>query len=145
VSETTEAHGPIDFLVIEWSGSAQPNGEALPELINLVELGIVRLLDLAFFTKDEAGNIAQLEIDALGQLSAVFADFEGASSGLLDDSDLAEAANALEPGVSAAVLVWENTWAAPFVGALRSSGAEVVASGRIPAQDVIDALEALEA
>lgn len=144
MSETTDALGPIDYLVVEWTGQ-QPNGEALPHLIDLVDKGIIRLIDLAFFTKDEDGNVAELNIDALGEVSAVFADFEGVRSGLLGDSDIAEAANAIEPGTSAAVLIWENSWAAPLAAALRGNGAELVARGSIPMQDLIEALEAAEA
>lgn len=136
--------GPIDYLVIEWTDK-QPTGEALPHLIDLVDRGIVRIIDLAFITKDEDGNVAEIAIDELGQMSAEFATFEGASSGLLGEDDFAEAANAIEPGTSAAVLVWENRWAAPFAVALRNSGAQLVATGRIPIQALEAALAATEA
>lgn len=139
-----DAMGPIDYIVIEWTDK-QPTGEALPHLIDLVDNGIVRIIDLAFITKDADGNVADISIDDLGQVSAEFATFEGASSGLLGDDDLAEAAVALEPNTSAAVLVWENRWAAPFAAALRNSGAQLVATGRIPVQALADALEATEA
>jgi hypothetical protein len=131
-------------VIIEWPGR-QPNGEALPLLVDLVENGVVRILDLAFIAKDEEGNVVDLTIDELGQVSAEFATFEGAQSGLLGDDDIAEAAVALEPGTSAAVLVWENKWAAPFAVALRKSGGQLVASGRIPVQALIASLEATEA
>ncbi len=88
--------------------------------------------------------MAKLEIADLGDEVAAFAEFEGASAGLLSDEDADEAANALEPGTSAALLVYENAWAAPFAAAVRRSGGELVASGRIPAQDLIDALDAAE-
>jgi hypothetical protein len=142
--ETLDAMGPVDYIVVEWSGK-QPNGEAMPILIDLIEKGIVRLLDLAFIAKDEEGNVLDLTIDEVGELSAEFASFEGVATGLLGDDDLAEAAVALEPGTSAAVLVWENTWAAPFAVALRKSGGELVASGRIPVQALLASLEATEA
>ncbi len=141
--ESFDAIGPIDYIVIEWPGNL-PNGEALPHLIDLVDRGIVRILDLAFIAKDEAGNIADLSIDELGSVSAEFATFEGAASGILGEDDIAEAATALEPGTAAAVLVWENSWAAPFAVALRKSGAQLVASGRIPVQALIESLEATE-
>ena len=141
--ENLDAMGPIDYIVIEWN-QGQPNGEALPHLIDLVDRGIVRILDLAFITKDADGNVADLSIDDLGQVSAEFATFDGVASGLLGDDDLAEAAVALEPGTSAAVLVYENSWAAPFASALRKAGAELVASGRIPVQAIIASLEATE-
>jgi hypothetical protein len=136
--------GPIDYLVVEWPGR-QPDGEAAPHLIDLVDRGLIRIIDLAFIAKADDGSVARLEIADLGDEVAAFADFEGASSGLLSDDDAGEAANALEPGTSAALLVYENTWAAPFASAVRRSGGELVASGRIPAQDLIDALDAADA
>jgi hypothetical protein len=136
--------GPIDYLIVEWPGR-QPNGEAAPHLIDLVDRGLIRIIDLAFIAKDEDGTVSRLEIADLGEEVAAFAEFEGASTGLLSEDDAGEAANALEPGTSAALLVYENLWAAPFASALRSSGAQLVASGRIPVQDLIDALDAAEA
>lgn len=141
MSEAPDVLGPIDYLVVEWTGQ-QPNGEALPHLIDLVDQGIIRLIDLAFITKDEEGNVAKLNIDVLGD---VFAEFEGASSGVLGEDDFSEAASAIEPGTSAAVLVWENRWAAPFAAALRANGAELVARGSIPMEQLIEALDAVEA
>jgi hypothetical protein len=135
-----EEMGPIDYLIVEWTGR-QPNGEALPHLINLVESGIVRLIDLAFIAKDLDGSWASLEISELGD---DFAEFDGASSGMLDSTDLEEAASAIEPGTSAAILVWENRWAAPFATALRKNGAQLVATGRIPVQSLLAAAEAAE-
>jgi Family of unknown function (DUF6325) len=136
--------GPIDYVLVEWPGR-QPTGEAMPHLVDLVDRGVIRILDLAFVTKGEDGGIAGLEIADLGDGGAEFAVFEGASSGLLSDDDLAEAGGALEPGTSAALLVYENRWAAPFAAALRRSGGQLVASGRIPVQDVLAALDAAEA
>ena len=136
--------GPIDYLVVEWPGR-QPSGEAAPHLIDLVDRGLIRIIDLAFIAKSEDGSVARLELADLGDEVAAFADFEGASSGLLSEDDADEAANALEPGTSAALLVYENRWAAPFASAVRRSGGELVASGRIPAQDLIDALDAADA
>jgi Family of unknown function (DUF6325) len=136
--------GPIDYLIVEWPGR-QPTGEALPHLVDLVDRGLIRILDLAFIAKAEDGAVAALEIADLGDEIDAFADFEGASSGLLGDDDVAEAGNALEPGTSAALLVFENSWAAPFAAAVRRSGGQLVASGRIPVQDVLAALDAVEA
>ena len=136
--------GPIDYVIFEWPGR-QPNGEAAPHLIDLVDRGLIRIIDLAFIAKDEDGNVARLEIADLGDEVDAFADFEGASAGLLSEDDTGEAAQALEPGTSAALLVYENLWAAPFASALRNSGGQLVASGRIPVQDLIDALDAVEA
>jgi hypothetical protein len=135
--------GPIDYVIVEWPGR-QPNGEAAPHLIDLVERGLIRILDLTFIAKADDGSVTRLEIADLGDEVAAFAEFEGASSGLLSDEDTSEAASALEPGTSAALLVYENSWAAPFAAAVRRSGGELVASGRIPAQDLIDALDAAE-
>ena len=136
--------GPIDYLIVEWPGR-QPTGEALPHLIDLVDRGLIRILDLAFIAKAEDGSVAALEIADLGDEIDAFAAFEGASSGLLGDDDIAEAGNALEPGTSAALLVFENSWAAPFAAAVRRSGGQLVASGRIPVQAVLAALDAVEA
>ena len=136
--------GPIDYLIVEWPGR-QPTGEAMPHLIDLVDRGLIRVLDLAFITKAEDGSVAALEIADLGDEIEAFAAFEGASSGLLGDDDVAEAGNALEPGTSAALLVYENRWAAPFAAAVRRTGGQLVASGRIPVQAVLAALDAVEA
>lgn len=136
--------GPIDYLLVEWPGR-QPNGEAAPHLVDLVDRGVIRILDLAFVTKDEDGTVAGLEVSDLGDGAGELEVFAGASSGLLGDDDLTEAAAALEPGTSAAILVFENTWAAPFAAAVRRSGGQLVASGRIPVEDVLAALDAAEA
>jgi len=135
--------GPIDYVIVEWPGR-QPNGEGVPHLIDLVDRGVIRILDLAFIAKEGDGSVAALEISELGQQVDEFATFAGASSGLLSDEDIAEAAQALEPGTSAALLVYENSWAAPFATAVRRSGGQLVASGRIPVEDVLAALDAAE-
>jgi uncharacterized protein DUF6325 len=135
--------GPIDYVLVEWPGR-QPNGEAVPYLIDLVERGLIRIIDLAFITKDEDGAVAGLELADLGEVTEL-AVFEGAASGLLSDEDIGEAGGALEPGTSAALLVYENRWAAPFASAVRRSGGELVASGRIPVEDFLAALDAAEA
>src|SRR5215207_5020821 len=142
--EGTSEMGPIDYVLIEWPGR-QPNGEAMPHLVELVERGVIRILDVAFITKGEDGAVAGIELADLGDGAAELEVFEGASSGLIGDDDLTEAAGALEPGTSAALLVFENSWAAPFVAAVRRSGGQLVASGRIPADDVLAALDAAEA
>lgn len=136
--------GPIDYVLVEWPGK-QPEGEIAPHLVDLVDRGLIRILDLAFLTKGEDGTIAALELADLGGDVAELAIFEGASSGLLDDEDHVQAGAALEPGTSAALLVYENTWAAPFATAVRRSGGQLVASGRIPIEDVLAALDAVEA
>jgi hypothetical protein len=142
-TDELEEMGPIDYILVEWPGR-QPTGEAAPFLVDLVERGIIRILDLAFITKAEDGSIAGLEISELGDEVEELKVFEGISSGLLSDDDTAEAAAALEPGTSAALLVYENRWAGPFAAAVRRSGGQLVASGRIPVQAVLAALEAAE-
>ena len=134
-----EEMGPIDYIVLEWPGR-QPTGEAIPLLLDLVDRGIIRIIDVAFMAKDEDGTVGALDLASMDSLS----EFEGASSGLLGQEDLEEAAAALEPGSAAAVLVWENRWAAPVAVAMRRSGGQLVASGRIPVQAVLAALDAVE-
>ena len=134
--------GPIDYLVIEWP-DRQPKGEASPLLLDLVDRGIIRILDIALMAKDEDGTVGAMDFGELGPDSG-FAEFVGATSGLLGQDDLEEAARALEPGSAAAVLVIENRWAAPFARAVRLSGGQLVASGRIPVQAMIASLDALE-
>lgn len=138
--------GPIDYLVIEFPADRPPDGSALPLLRDLVERGIVRVLDLAFVRKGTDGSLVGIDIADLGLEGEVDVTlFAEASSGLLDDTDLHEAGAALEPGCSAAVLVYENRWAAPLATALRRGGAQLVASGRIPVQGILASLDALEA
>ena len=139
-----EEMGPIDYIVIEWPGK-QPTGEAVPLIVDLVDRGIIRVLDIAFMVKGEDGSVAAIDIGAVNGGSGGWDAFDGASSGLLGDEDIQEAAAALEPGTSAAVLVWENRWAAPVAVALRKSGGQLVASGRLPIQAIIASLEAAEA
>jgi hypothetical protein len=135
--------GPIDYLLVEWRGR-RPTGEVAPHLVDLVDRGLIRILDLAFMTKAEDGSVAALEIADLGDEVAEFSVFEGASSGLISEDDLTEAAEALEAGTSAGLLVFENLWAAPFATAVRKSGGQLVASGRIPVQAVVAALDAAD-
>jgi uncharacterized membrane protein len=128
---------------LEWP--SEPSGdEVVPLMIDLVDRGIIRILDIAFVSKDDDGELTAIEIGDLGPTAAAFGAFEGAATGLVDDDDLREAAAALEPGTSAAILVWENLWAAPLAVALRRSGGQLVASGRIPVQALVAALDALE-
>ena len=137
--------GPVDYLVVEFPGS-KLTGEGFPILVELVERGVIRILDLVFVAKDLDGEVTVVELSEFddttsGRLSV----FQGVSSGLLDEGDVAEAAKAVEPGSAAGVLLYENRWAGPFVAAMRRSGAELVASGRVPATDVLDAIDAAEA
>ncbi|MFD7683389.1 DUF6325 family protein [Streptomyces sp. NPDC060187] len=137
--------GPIDYVVIEFPGSRM-TGEGFPLLVDLVDRGLIRILDLLFVKKDEDGSVVGLEIaDLTGDGALDLAVFEGASSGLLGEDDIAEAGRALEPGNSAGILVYENLWAAPFAAALRRGGAQMVASGRIPVPAVLAALDETDA
>jgi hypothetical protein len=146
MSETQlEEMGPIDYVVLEWRGQQPTAGEVQPLLLDLVDRGIIRILDIAFVAKDPEGSVSGIELGDLKEAAAAFAEFEGASSGLLGFDDLQEAATALEPDTSAAVIVWENRWAAPVAAALRRSGGQLVARGRIPVQAMLAALETMEA
>lgn len=138
--------GPIDYFVIEFPADREPDGSALPLLADLVDRGIIRILDLAFAHRDADGTVAGVDISDVGLTGDLDVTmFASASSGLIDDSDLAEAGSVLEPGCSAAVLVYENTWAGPFARQLRRNGAQLVADGRIPVQAILAAAEALDA
>ncbi|WP_422630554.1 DUF6325 family protein [Rhodococcus sp. (in: high G+C Gram-positive bacteria)] len=137
--------GPIDYLVIEFPADRPPDGSALPQLVDLVERGLIRVLDLEFVQKGADGSVTGIDIADVG-LEGDFdvTLFAEAFSGLMDDTDLADAGEALEPGCSAAILIYENTWAAPLATALRRNGAQLVASGRIPTQSILASLDALE-
>jgi hypothetical protein len=138
--------GPIDYLIVEWPPGKEPTGEGLDLLVGLTEQGLIRIIDLAFVMKEEDGMVRGLaitDLDSDGTLDLV--KFEGASSGVLGQDDFDEAGSALEPGASAAILVYENKWAAPFAAALRRSGAQLVANGRIPVNALLETLDELEA
>ncbi|MFF1283008.1 DUF6325 family protein [Streptomyces sp. NPDC058299] len=140
--DSVEEMGPVDYLVIEFPGNRM-TGEAFPLLVDLAERGIIRIIDLAFVRKETDGSVVALELKDLGD-EVDLSVFEGASSGVLDQSDLEEAANALDPGNASAVLVYENLWAAPLARALRRGGGQLVASGRIPVQALLASLDAME-
>lgn len=136
--------GPIDYIVVEFPGNRM-TGEGFPLLVDLVDRGVIRILDLMFVRKEEDGSVVGMEIaDLTGDGALDLAVFEGASSGLLGEDDIEEAGSALEPGNSAGILVYENLWAAPFATALRRGGAQLVASGRIPVPAVLAALDATD-
>jgi len=142
-----EVMGPISYVIVQFPGNKM-TGEGFPILVDLVDRGLIRILDLVFITRADDGSTAVLELNDLDRDDNVEVDlavFEGASSGLIGESDIAEAANAIEPGSSAGVLLFENRWAASFVQALRRGGAELVAAGYIPQDDLVAALEAAEA
>ena len=145
-----EAHdvelGPVDIVVIGYPADAPMTGEAVPILLDLVERGIIRVLDVLFVMQNEDGTFSgfeaqDLEADSIGDLKV----FEGASTGLLGEDDVATAAEAIEPGTAAVIIVYENKWAGPFVAAVRRNGGIPIDFQRIPAQDLIDALDTVEA
>jgi len=145
MTDQETALGPVDYLIVEWPAGTQPNGEGLKELANLSDRGLIRVLDLVFVTKGEDGAVAGLalaDIDADGELDLI--EFEDASSGLLGQSDYDDAGGVLEPGASAAILLYENRWARKFAEAVRATGAQLVARGGIPAADLVEAAESLE-
>ena len=136
--------GPVDWIVVEFPGS-RFNGEIAPALRDLIERDLVRVLDLLVLKKDpdgelEAFELSDLDQEEIGELRS----YEAQLAMLLSEDDVAAVAAAIEPGSSAAVLVWENIWAAPFASAVRRSGGQLVASGRIPIQAILAAIEADE-
>jgi dihydroorotase-like cyclic amidohydrolase len=144
MTTTTDVHGPIDFVLLEFPRD-RLTGEAAQALLDLIEAGTVRLYDLMVVSKDTDGNVEVLEMNEDESGAAGFSYFAGARSGLLGDDDVAEAAGALEPNTVAAMIVYENTWAIPFVAAARKNGGELVASMRIPAGEIMATLDELEA
>ena len=143
--EQFDEMGPIDYLIMEWPGDQPVTGEVMPRLLDLVDRGLIRILDLAFIVKDPDGTVTTMDLVELAEQAEGLAPFEGASSGLIGQDDLEAAAVAVEPGTVAGVLVWENRWAAPVAAALRRSGGDLVATGRIPVQDILASLDAIEA
>jgi uncharacterized protein DUF6325 len=144
MTEDADDLGPIDYLVVEFPG-ARLRGEALPLLVDLVDRGIVRVLDLVFIRKDADGSVVAVEISDLdrdGDLDVEV--LVGASSGVLGRDDLEQAAAAVEPGSAAGIVLYENVWAVPFIGALRRAGGQLVAAGRVPTEDLLAALDATE-
>lgn len=136
--------GPIDYLLVEFPGDCR-TGEGLPMILDLVDRGVIRVLDLVFVRRNDDGSTVGLKIaDLDGDQHLDLAVFEGATSGLLDSDDVRLAGSVVEPGNSAVVLIYENLWAAPLTTALRRGGAQLVASGRIPHAVVLAALDALE-
>jgi hypothetical protein len=137
--------GPIDYLAVEWPGG-HVTGEGFRLLMDLVERRIVRVLDLVFLAKEQDGEVRKValsEVEHSDELDALT--WDGASSGLLDQSDIDQVADAIEPGSLAGILVCENVWAVPMWTAIDQSAARLVGAGRIPAGDLIAALDATDA
>ncbi len=139
MTDIQDVSGPVDYLVLELPTDRQ-DGAIAAAMLDLVDSGLVTILDLMIVQKDSDGVVSGIELDALDGELRVFA---GARSGMMGDDEVADAGGALEPGTTAAVLLYENTWARPFVAAARGAGAEVIASARIPADVVNAALDAL--
>ena len=134
--------GPVDWIVVEF---AEPklHGQVAPILKDLVDRELIRVLDLLFLTRDldggyEVFEASDMDDSEIGELRA----YETELAMLLSEQDVIDLVETIEPGSSAAVLVWENLWAAPFGSAVRPAGGQLVASGRIPIQAVIAAVEA---
>jgi hypothetical protein len=137
--------GPVDYLVVEYPKDTRMTGEGLRLLGDLVDRGIIRILDLQFIRKMSDGSIMRLEVSRPASSDEPdLSMFDGASSGILDDGDIEEAAKAIEPGSAAGLLIYENRWAAPLATTLRHQGAQMVAGGRIPIQAILAALDATE-
>ncbi len=144
--DTDAEFGPVDVIVIGFPAGAPMTGDSVPIFLDLVDRGIIRVLDVLFVRKDEDGtfsgfDLADVAADTAGDLTV----FAGATTGLLDDDDVALTAAELEPGAAAVMIVYENRWAAPFVASVRRNGGEVIASQRIGVQELIDAVDAAEA
>jgi hypothetical protein len=141
MTESIDQLGPVDYLVVEFPGS-NFTGEIMPELADLVERGIVRVLDLVLIKKDDDGSyeafeVADVDPGALGSIR----ELERELADLLSEDDVASVAQAMEPGSTAGLLVYENLWAAPFASAVRRAGGQLIANGRIPVQGILAALE----
>ena len=126
---------PVEYLIVGFPGN-KFSGEIAPELVALVESGTVRILDLVFIGKDADGTVVAFEIDDL----ADFGDLEGDVGGLISPEDIEHAAAGLEPNSSAALLIWEDLWAAPFAEAVRNSGGVVLEGARSPHELIAPAL-----
>jgi hypothetical protein len=144
-TEDLQELGPIDIVVIGFPADAPMTGSAAPLLVDLVDRGIIRVFDVLFITKGDDGSVAGFTLDGIDQdRIGDFTVFEGASSGLLGDEDAAAAAEAMEPGESAIVIMYENRWAGPFAAEVRRNGGQLIATQRIPTQELIRVLESLE-
>ena len=135
--------GPVDMVVIGYPPDAPKTGEALPIFIDLVERGIIDVLDVRGLRRNDDGTFDAFDVNNIDGIPEVAA-FEGAETGLIGDEDIRTVVEAMEPGTAALAIVFENTWAAPFVNAVHRNGGRLIAYERVGAQDLLDALEALE-
>jgi hypothetical protein len=146
MTENEDAFGPIDVVVIGYPPGAPMTGDAIPIVVDLVDRGIIRVLDARFVRKADDGTVSASDLDHVdeetaGDLTAL----AGASTGMLDDDDAAAVAAEMEPGGAAVMIVYENRWAAPFVAAVIRNGGELIANQRIGVEDLLEALDAAEA
>ena len=140
-SQDIDELGPVDYLVVEFpAGAANFTGEMAAEIGRLVDAKVIRVLDLLILQKDADGTVEAVEIDDLDEVDGLRV-AETQLAELLAEEDVVHLAAALEPGSVAGVLVWENLWAAPFASAARRAGGQLIASGRIPIQAILAALE----
>jgi hypothetical protein len=145
MSDELDMMGPVDYLVVEFP-DARVTGDALPRLVDLVDQGVVRILDLVFLRKEADGSVVAVEVaDLDGDGALDVRVLEGVASGLVGREDMDEAAAVIGPGSAAMIVLYENLWAIPFATALRRAGAELVAGGRIPVAALLDSLDAVEA
>ena len=140
-----EEFGPIDAVVIGYPAGAPMTGEGIPILLDLVDRGIVRVLDALFVRKEDDGSFSGFDLADVDQHTAGdLTVFAGATTGLLSDDDVAVTAAEIEPGSAALILVYENRWAAPFIGAIRRNGGVLIANHRIGVEELAEALNAAE-
>jgi hypothetical protein len=138
--------GPVDIVVIGFPPDAPRTGESIPLFIDLVDRGIIRVLDVMIVEKAADGTVARLEISEFGgQVSAELDVFEGATTGMIGDEDAAAAAEGMQSSEAAVLIGFENAWAAPFVSSVLRNGGRMLAFERVPAQDLLDVVSALEA
>ena len=141
MTESINELGPVDYLVVEFPGS-NFSGEIMPEMVDLVQRGVVRVLELVVIKKAEDGSFEALEFDELsGDALGEVREAERNLANLLSEDDVAAVVDALEPGSTAGLLIYENLWAAPFASAVRRAGGQLVAGGRIPTQQLLAVLE----
>ena len=137
--------GPVDYLVVEFpAGASNFTGEMAAELLALADSGTIRVIDVLILTKDADGTVEATELSDIAELGELQA-IEAELGELLAADDVDHLAAAMEPGSTAGVLIWENLWAAPFASAVRRSGGQLIANGRIPIQAIIASIEADQA
>ena len=133
--------GPVEYLILGFPGN-KFSGQIVPELGKLIDSGLIRIIDLTFISKDSAGHVDVVEYDAVEELAA-FAGLDAEVGGILTDEDIAHAALSLEPSTSAALLIWEDSWAAPFAAAVRNAHGVILEGARIPREIIEQAMGAL--